>query len=101
MDHYLSLVPSNSPVNPVALLEYSYHRRADETFRALNCIRLGKLQEARELLRQPFPWRTLFVYTRDLHFRKLFVVLQRLLLRLGLELNLGQLQEKILRRISH
>jgi glycosyltransferase involved in cell wall biosynthesis len=100
MDHYLSLVPPNTPINSLALLEYGYHRRADETFRALNCIRLGKPQEARELLRQPFPWRTLFVYTPDLHLRKLSVVMQRILLRMGLELNLGRLQEKILRRIS-
>jgi glycosyltransferase involved in cell wall biosynthesis len=84
MDHYLSLVPLNTPIDPLALLEYTYHRRADETFRALNCIRLGRPKEARELLSRPFPWQTLLISTSDLHVRKLAVVLKRVLLKLVL-----------------
>jgi glycosyltransferase involved in cell wall biosynthesis len=98
MDHYLSLVPPSSSINPLAILEHDYHRRADETFRALNCIRLDRLDEARELLSRPFPWWTLFVSTADLRRRKLAVIVKRTLLRLGLELHLGRYLEKFLQQ---
>lgn len=84
MDNYLKLVSSDTPIDPVTLLEYNYHRRADETVRALNCIRLGQLDKARELLNHTFPWRTLLVFTSDLQVRKLFIVIKRILLKLGL-----------------
>lgn len=98
MDQYLNQVLPNTPIDPVVLLEYEYHRRADETFRALNCIRLGKLEKARELLSHPFPWRTLFVPTTDLSRRKLAVVLKRILLKLGLVLGGGRLLARLLSR---
>ncbi len=84
MDHYLSLISPDTAVDSMVLLEYDYHRRADETVRALNCIRLGQLEKASELLSRPFPWRTLLVFTPDLHLRKLIIVIKRILLKLGL-----------------
>lgn len=100
MDQYLNEVLPNTPIDPVVLLEYEYHRRADETFRALNCIRLGQLEKARELLSHPFPWRTLFVPTTDLSRRKWAVVLKRILLKLGLVLVGERLLARLLIRPS-
>ena len=96
LDQYLSYLPKDSSIAPVILLEYNYHRRADEILRATHCIRLGRLQEARDLLREPFPWRTLLVSTADLHWRKFVVSLQYILLRLGLALHGGWILQRIL-----
>lgn len=100
MDHYLNLVSPDTPIDPLALLEYRYHRRADEALRAINCIRLGRFQEAHELLSKPFPWRTIFIFTSDLHVRKLIVVMKRILLKLGLVLGGGRLLSKLLNQLS-
>ncbi|MCC6500698.1 MAG: glycosyltransferase [Anaerolineales bacterium] len=96
MDQYLRLIPSTTAIDPLALLEYSYHRRADETVRALNCVRLGRLPEARELLNHSFPWQTLLVRTTDLGWRKVAVIVKRLLLKLGLVLSVARVSASLL-----
>ncbi len=96
MDSFLKLFSSDISLPPDVLLEYNYHRRADETFRALNYIRLGKLEEARLLLGHPFPWRTFLVTTTDLFPRKLAVAIKRILLKLGLGLGIGRFITSIL-----
>lgn len=100
MDSYLTLNSPDSSIKPDVLLEYDYHRRADETLRALNYIRLSKVDEASELLSHPFPWRTLFVQTTDLLPRKLAVIVKRVFLKLGLMLGGGRLLAASLRRQS-
>ena len=90
MDRYLSQFPPEDAIDPVALLEYAYHRSADETSRALNLVRLGRLDEARKILENPFPWRTLLISTSDLYLRKLSVILRRTLMKLCLATSAGR-----------
>ena len=94
-DHYIELDGWRARLQPSDLVEYEFHRRADDTFRALNFIRLGKLEEARELLSNPFPWRTFLVPTSGLYVRKLAVFVKRLLLKLGLTFGRGQLLTRL------
>jgi hypothetical protein len=81
MDKYLEVLQSIEPVDPVSLIEYDFHRCDDRTFRAANCVIRGEPQAARELLSQPFPWKT---FAFSLRRRKFRVVLLRLLLHTGL-----------------
>ena len=84
MDQFMNSLPRGTSLDPDVLLEYEYHRRADQTVRALNYIRLGKLEEARELLNHPFPWRTLLIPTADLFRRKLTLIIKRFVVKLAL-----------------
>ena len=84
MDQFMNRLPPGTSLDPDVLLEYEYHRRADETLRALNCIRLGKFDEARALLSHPFPWRTFLIPTTDLFRRKLALAVKRFTVKLTL-----------------
>lgn len=84
MDQFMNTLPPGTSLGPDVLLEYEYHRRADETLRALNYIRLGKFEEARDLLSQPFPWRTFLIPTTDLFRCKLTLAVKRFVVKLTL-----------------
>lgn len=84
MDQFMNSLPRDMSLSPDVLLEYEYHRRADETLRALNCVRLGRFDEARELLSRPFPWRTFLIPTTDLFRRKLTLAVKRFVVKLTL-----------------
>lgn len=84
MDQFMNTLPPGASLDPDVLLEYEYHRRADETLRALNCVRLGRFDEARELLSRPFPWRTFLIPTTDLFRRKLTLAVKRFVVKLTL-----------------
>jgi hypothetical protein len=95
MDHYIEVDRWHQRLQPADLIEYDFHRCADETFRALNCIRQGKLQDARGLLSRSFPWRTFLISTPGLHGRKFSILLKRILLKLGLAMGGGSLLERL------
>lgn len=81
MDRYLSMEGLAGVIDPVSLTEYAFHRCDDETFRAANLVIRGDGAGAWELLKRPYPWRTLLNGFRR---RKIRVLLLRALMRWGL-----------------
>jgi hypothetical protein len=83
MDTFIDMDGWRGKLSPTDLIEYNFHRCDDETSRAANFVLRGKVAEARELLRQPYPWPTLFT---NLQRRKLRVLLLRALMQAGLSI---------------
>jgi len=81
MDRYLSREGLAGAIDPISLTEYAFHRCDDETFRAANLVIRGDGAGAWELLKRPYPWRTLLNGFRR---RKVRVLLLRVLMRCGL-----------------
>ncbi len=97
IDHYLTLTELPKGRGAIIWTEYAFHRCDDETFRAANWIIKGDQDAASGLLRRPFPWRTLGIPTADLRWRKVRVLLLRLVMLAGLRLNLtGTLRRLLL-----
>lgn len=87
LDYYLERDGWSQKLSPADLTEYRFHRRDDETARAANYVILRDPAAARELLQQAsFPGKTLFHRFRR---RKARVLLLRAVLRLALDLGLG------------
>ena len=96
VDHYLNKEGLEKSIDPVTLTEYAFHRCDDETFRAANFIIKGDSCSAYALLRRPFPWRTLMISTTDLHWRKIRVILLRILMRAGLDFGASRALARLL-----
>ncbi len=96
MDHYLEQDRSLEP-SAGDLVEYEFHRVDDDTYRAVNFLILGQTESARELLRHPFPWRTL---RNGIRRRKVRLLVLRALLKSGLALGATSALVPILRRIG-
>jgi glycosyltransferase involved in cell wall biosynthesis len=95
MDHYIEVDRWRERLQRNDLVEYEFHRYADKVFRSLNCVRLDRLQEARELLGRPFPWRTFLVPTAGLFVSKLKVLVKSILLKLGLAIGGGRILTRL------
>lgn len=87
IDRYLAAEGARPAKDPVSLIEYAFHRADDQTFRAANWIIKGNTEEARLLLRQPFPWRT---FRHSIRRRKLRVVALRLAMKAALAAGAGR-----------
>jgi GT2 family glycosyltransferase len=97
MDHFLEQDGWFKRLSPGDLAEYAFHRCDDDMFRAANLVVLGDLAGARELLEQPYPWRTL---RNGIRRRKLRLLALRALLFAGLGLGATRPLAKILRHIG-
>jgi glycosyltransferase involved in cell wall biosynthesis len=98
MDRYLTTFEGMG-VSAADLIEYAFHRCDDETFRSANLVVLGQAEPARELLRRPYPWRTLLV--RSWWRRKVRVLLLRTVLRAGLALGATGLLSRLVIRMEY
>lgn len=83
LDDYLEQDQWLQRLSPTDLVEYTFHRCDDNTFRAANWVIRGNTPNALELLKQPYPWRTLLT---NIQRRKLRVLLLRMLIYSGLTL---------------
>ncbi len=101
MDQYLKISGLHNSIGRIPRTEYAFHRIDDETFRAANLIIKGELSAARALLQHPFPWQTMGISTVDLHWRKIRVLLLRILMRVGLTINLAKPLGRLLAWIEY
>jgi GT2 family glycosyltransferase len=83
MDHFLEEDRGSKELSLNDLVEHEFHRCDDNTCRAVNFLILGDRESARELLRGPFPWRTL---RNGIRRRKVRLLVLRALLKSGLAL---------------
>src|SRR5260370_37788508 len=83
MDHYLEQDGWKEKLSRDDLVEHEFHRCDDDTCRAANYVTLGQTERARELLKRPYPWRTL---RNGIERRKLRLLALRALLKCGLAL---------------
>ena len=94
MDLYLKEDGWLQKLNHSELVEYSFHRCDDETFRATNLIIRGDIAKASELLRRPYPWGTLI---NNIRRRKLRVLLLRTLIKSWLAVGSSRLLAQLLK----
>ena len=97
MDHYLEQDGWIQKLSRDDLVEHEFHRCDDDTYRAVNYVRLGKTERARELLKRPYPWRTL---RNGIKRRKLRLLALRALVKCGLALGAARPLALLLRRIG-
>jgi glycosyltransferase involved in cell wall biosynthesis len=97
MDHYIEKDEWLKRLSLDDLVEHEFQRCDDNMYCAVNFSILGQTESARELLRRPFPWRTLRNGSRR---RKLRLLALRALLKSGLALGVTPALVPILRRIG-
>lgn len=98
MDHYVEVDGWRPKLCASDLTEYAFHRCDDDTRRAGNKIILGEFKAARQLLRTPFPRRTLLTNLRRRKFR---VLLLRMIVIAGLAMGAGRLLAQLLIRTEY
>jgi glycosyltransferase involved in cell wall biosynthesis len=99
LESYLEKPGVRESIDASSWTEYAFHRCDDDTFRAVNYLIRGEADEARRLLRCPYPWRTLLV--KNWRRRKVRVLLLRALLRTGLALGARRPLAKLLIRTEY
>lgn len=97
MDRYIEKDDWLKKLTADDLAEHEFHRCDDNTYRAMNCVILGETARARELLRQPFPWRTL---RNSIRRRKVRLLVLRALMKCGLAMGATRAMVPLLRRIG-
>jgi GT2 family glycosyltransferase len=93
MDHYLEVDGWRARLSAGDLTEYAFHRQDDDTKRAGNQVILGNYEGAMNLVRTPFPWRTLLTNLRRRKFR---VLLMHAAIVAGLAVGAGRLLARLL-----
>jgi hypothetical protein len=97
MDHYLEQDGWKEKLSRDDLVEHEFHRCDDDAYRAVNYVTLGQRERARELLKRPYPWRTL---KNGIKRRKLRLLALRALVKCGLALGAARPMALLLRRIG-
>lgn len=97
MDHYLEKDGWLKELSSDDLVEHEFHRCDDNTCRAKSFLILEETERARELLRRPFPWRTL---RNGIRRRKVRLLALRALMKSGLALGATRAMVPMLRRIG-
>lgn len=81
-------------IGPVERREYGFHRFDDDLFRAANLTILGRADDARPLVAQPYPWRSLIARPKR---RKLRMLLMHAVMRALLSVGAAQALARLLR----
>jgi hypothetical protein len=98
LDYYLTEDGWREKLSRADLIEYTFHRCDDATFRAANWVIRGEPIRARDLLRGRYPWRTLLIRLRR---RKLRVLLLRAILKFGLATSTWPWLRPVLKRTEY
>ncbi|MEM7541934.1 MAG: glycosyltransferase [Pseudomonadota bacterium] len=100
IDKYLTQFRDQLTIPVNVEIEYAFHRAADDVLRANNAIKISAIDEARAILKNPFPWRCLRIPTQDLLYPKLRTIGIRLLLKLALACGCAGLAVQVLKSLG-